>query len=70
MIALLSTREKRPSPLLGSEIVTSKNHQSPGPFTRTVNVTVFMSGTFDLFNNKCKEHHRTALSPILNENEK
>ena len=31
-----------------------------------VNVTVFVSGTFDLFNIMCKQHHRTALNPFLN----
>ena len=37
-----------------------------GPFTHTVNVTVFVSGTFDLFDVSCKQHHRTALNPISN----
>ena len=31
-------------------------------FTRTVNVTVFVSGTFDVFDVACKQHHRTALN--------
>ena len=35
-------------------------------FTHTVNVAVFMSGTFDLFNVMCKQHHTTALNPFLN----
>ena len=35
------------------------------PFTLTVDVTVFVSCTFDLFNNMCKRCHRTALSPLL-----
>ena len=35
-------------------------------FTRTVNVAVFVSGTFDLFNLMCKLHHMTALNPFLN----
>ena len=39
---------------------------SKGSFTRTVNVTVFVSGTFDLFNVMCKRYHRAALNPVLN----
>ena len=39
---------------------------SEGLFTHTVQVTVFMSGTFDLFDIMCKQHHRTALNPFLN----
>ena len=31
-------------------------------FTLTVNVTVFVSGTFDLFNVMCKRHNKTALN--------
>ena len=33
---------------------------------RTVNITVFMSGTFDLFNIMCKQYHWTALNAFLN----
>ena len=32
----------------------------------TVNVTVFVSGTLDLFNAMCKQHHRTASNPFIN----
>ena len=35
-------------------------------FTHTVNVTVFVSGTFDLFDVMCKQQNRTALNPFLN----
>ena len=35
-------------------------------FTCTVNVTVFVSGTFDLFNVTCKEHNRSALNTFQN----
>ena len=37
-----------------------------GLFTRTVHVTVLMSGTFDLFDVTCEQHLRTALNPFLN----
>ena len=36
-----------------------------GSFIRTVNVTVFVSGTFALSNVMCKLHQMTALNPIL-----
>ena len=35
-------------------------------FTHTVNVTI-VSGTFGLFKILCKQHHRTALNPFLND---
>ena len=35
-------------------------------FTHTVNVIIFVSGTFDLFNVLCIQHHRIALNPFLN----
>ena len=31
-----------------------------------VNVTLFVNGTFDLFNLKCKQHHRKVLNLFLN----
>ena len=34
--------------------------------SRTANVTVSVSGTFDLFNVTCKQHHRNALNTFLN----
>ena len=34
-------------------------------FTRTANVTVFVSGTFDLFDVLCKQHIRTVLSTFF-----
>ena len=37
-----------------------------GLFTRTVDVTIFVSGIFDLFDVTCKQHHRTTLNPFLN----
>ena len=37
-----------------------------GLFTCTVNVTVFVSGTSDLFNVTCKRCHRTVLNPFFN----
>ena len=43
--------------------IVSSHHK--GSFTRTVNATNFVSGTFDLFDTKCKQHHRTALTPFL-----
>ena len=42
----------------------SKVLMTKGSFTRTINVTVFMSGTFDLFNVICKQHNRAALKPF------
>ena len=35
-------------------------------FTRTINVTVFVSGNFDLFDVVCKQNHRSVLNPFLN----
>ena len=35
-------------------------------FTRTLDVTVFVSGTFDLFDVMCKQHQKAALDPFLN----
>ena len=35
-------------------------------FTGTIYVTVFISGIFDLFNDRYKQHHRTALNPYIN----
>ena len=39
-----------------------------GSFRCTVNITVFVSGFFDLFDVKCKlkQQHRTVLYPFLN----
>ena len=37
-----------------------------GLFTRTVNVAVFVSSTFDLFDVMCKRCHRTAFNLFLN----
>ena len=38
-----------------------------GSFTHTVNFHVsYMSGTFNLFNVMCKQHHGSALNPFLN----
>ena len=41
-----------------------KSQKGKGVFTRTVNVTVFVSGTFDLSNVRCKEFHRNTLNPF------
>ena len=38
-----------------------------GSFTLIVNVTVFVSDAFDLFNVVGKQHHRIALNPFLND---
>ena len=35
-------------------------------FTRTINVTIFMSGTFDLFDVMYKQHNKSVLNPFLN----
>ena len=37
-----------------------------GSFTRTVNITVFVSGAFDHFNIMGEQDHRTALNLFLN----
>ena len=34
-------------------------------FTRSVNITVSVSGIFDLFNVTCKQCHRSTLNPFL-----
>ena len=52
-----------------SEIITTEL-QYKGLFTRTINVTVFVSGIHDLFDISCKQHHWTALNPFLNSTEK
>ena len=36
-----------------------------GSFTGTVNVTVSVSGVFDLFDVMCKQYHMIALYPFL-----
>ena len=33
-------------------------------FTHTVNVTVLISGIFDLFDGMCKQRHMIALNPF------
>ena len=35
-------------------------------FIRAVNATVWVSGTFNLFNVTCKQHCKTKLNPFLN----
>ena len=47
------------------DMVYIREVQSYAPFTPVINVTVFASGTFDIFNVMCKQHHRTALNPFL-----
>ena len=51
------------------DIVHGKNLQTErfilGSFTHTVDVTGFVSGTFDL-DVVCKQPHRTAVNPFLN----
>ena len=37
-----------------------------GTCKRALNVTIFVSGTFDIFDVTCKRAHRTALNPFLN----
>ena len=56
-----------------NDMLTSKRHPSPhilndskGLFTCTVNVIIFVSGTFDRFNAMCEQHHRTALNSFIN----
>ena len=35
-------------------------------FTGTINVTIFVSGTFDLFDVMYKQHNKSVLNPFLN----
>ena len=42
----------------------SKTVLSKGSFTNTINVTVFVSGTFDLFDVMYKQHHMIVLNPF------
>ena len=35
-------------------------------FTRTINVTIFVGGTFDLFDVMYKQHNKSVLNPFLN----
>ena len=49
----------RPVSVMISSHVTSS-------LTRTVNIAVFVSGTFDLFGVACKQYHWVALNPFLN----
>ena len=44
---------------------TSLAGGNKGSFTRTVNITVFMSGTFDLFDVVCKQLHIATLNLFL-----
>ena len=37
-----------------------------GAFTRSVFQTVFVSGTFDIYNVMCKQHPGNTLNPFLN----
>ena len=39
--------------------------EGEGSFTHTINVTVLVSSTFDLFDVMCKQHNRTALNPFF-----
>ena len=41
--------------------------EGEGSFTHTINVTVLVSSTFDLFDVMCKQHNRTALNPFFND---
>ena len=42
------------------------DHRAEGLFTRSINVTVFMTGTFHLFGVMCKWCQRTTFDPFLN----
>ena len=44
---------------------TSLAGGNKGSFTRTVNITVFMSGTFDLFDVVCQQLHIATLNLFL-----
>ena len=35
-------------------------------FIRTINVTIFVGGTFDLFDVMYKQHNKSVLNPFLN----
>ena len=50
-----------------SKIYATKSVDNPkGPFTHTINVTIFVVGTLDIFDFGCKQHHRTVFNPVLN----
>ena len=42
--------------------IHKKNLARKASFTRIFNITVCVSGTFDLFNVMCKQYHWTALN--------
>ena len=54
----------------GSFILEEKRKKSgaggKGLFIRTVNVTIFVSGTFDPFDVMCQLYHKTVKNPFLN----
>ena len=51
---------------MGIALTVHMTSSSKGAFTRSVFQTIFVSGTFDLFNVMCEQHHRVALNPFLN----
>ena len=65
---ILTLNTRRPPT---AEIVKERLHcifltSFKGSITRIVNVAVFVSGTFVIFNVMRKQHHETALNPFLN----
>ena len=44
---------------------TCKTCEIQAWYTRTITVTILMSGTFDLSNVMCKEHHINVLIYVL-----
>ena len=43
-----------------------RNGDGHGTCKHTFKVTVFVSGTFDLFNVMCKQYHKNVFNPFLN----
>ena len=52
-------------PILYGQIIEWRVWPTGGLFTRTVNVSVFVSYTFDIFDVTYKQYHRIALNPFL-----
>ena len=44
---------------------SESNSAIKASFAHTVNIAVFISGTFDLFDVLCKQHNRTGFNPFF-----
>ena len=56
------------NPKVAHSLCTSE-HSFKGSFARTVNVTIFVNGVFNLFDVICEQYYRIAFNPFLNDTE-